>query len=67
MDNKYLSRKFLLTVIILILGFVLVLQKLLPVETWFIFAQTSIAVYATANIADSTLNKKDISTPEPLG
>ena len=50
MDN-FKSTKFVLTVLIMLLGYGLVFASKLDPQKWFEFAVGTLAIYSTANVA----------------
>ena len=48
--NSLLSRKFILTVLVLLLSYGLVFAGKLDSKTWFEFATIGIGLYSTANV-----------------
>lgn len=63
MDNKdtgssLLSTKFILTVLVLIMSYVLVLVKMLDALEWFKWAVGLAGIYGTANVLSKIVDSK---------
>jgi xanthosine utilization system XapX-like protein len=57
--NELLSRKFIFAIIALIMGFVLVLMKLLPAEGFIAFVGIVGSTYVIGNVASKYANTKE--------
>lgn len=56
-DLSLLSTKFLLTVLVLILSYVLVLVKMLDALEWFKWAVGLAGIYSTGNVLSKMVDK----------
>ena len=55
--NNLLSRKFLITLLVLVLSFILVVTKQLESKSWFEWAVGLVAIYGVVNVANTKLSK----------
>jgi MFS-type transporter involved in bile tolerance (Atg22 family) len=56
MDEKYLSRKFILAVFVIISSISLLIFNLLPVTSYTTLVVTTLGLYYTGNVASSVAN-----------
>jgi len=61
------SRKFLLTVLVLILSYVLVILGKVDAKEWMTIAIIAAGIYSSANIADGFVNKLGESGEKKTG
>ncbi len=58
MTDNWLSTKFILTVAVLVMSYVLVFVGKMEAQTWFEFACIASGIYASANVAQKFSNPK---------
>jgi len=55
--NNLKSRKFIITILVLVLSFGLVITKQLEAKTWFEWAVGLVALYSVGNTASKIISK----------
>lgn len=57
--ESFKSRKFLITVAVLVMSYALVFVNQLDAKTWFQFACLATGIYATGNVAQKFANQQE--------
>jgi hypothetical protein len=63
--NDLASRKFILTVVVLVLSFVMVLAQRLDTQTWMQMAVAIVGVYSAANVIQDFASGKTETPTNP--